>query len=417
LRGEPMNILFATPVQPFANKPRPHHLIKSLAARGHSVHLLAQASSWREVDGVTEDPRWRPVQDACSSIDWVVIPKIRSLAQCAVSVPTPTPLRVAYCRSPEYRRKAEALIERHGCELAHVHRDRLAPAFRELDTPKVLDANDCMTLYLRQTMRYGSPRYRVLSAFELTKIRAHEARMAAGYSACLVTGEADARALRAIGCPEPIDVVPNGVDERFFRCEPEEAEDTVVFVGTMHYPPNVDAALWFTKHIWPRVKAARPGARLRLVGHRPSAAVRRLSRLPGVEVTGSVPDVMPHLASATVFVAPLRIGGGFPNKVAEALAAGVPAVATPAGNGGVRGLVPGDHLLVAETAEEFVRRTLALLEDAGLRGRLRESGRRFMWANYRWDNIGAQLERIHGAAIGRARSKRRDEPLKMGETT
>jgi hypothetical protein len=58
-----VNILFATPVQPFANKPRPHHLIKSLAARGHSVHLLAQASSWREVDGVTEDPRWRPVQD------------------------------------------------------------------------------------------------------------------------------------------------------------------------------------------------------------------------------------------------------------------------------------------------------------------------------------------------------------------
>jgi glycosyltransferase involved in cell wall biosynthesis len=167
----------------------------------------------------------------------------------------------------------------------------------------------------------------------------------------------------------------------------------------MYYPPNVDAATWFTKRIFPRIKAVRPGTRLRLVGSRPTGAVRHLARISGVEVTGTVPDIVPYLERATVFVAPIRIGGGFPNKVAEALAAGVPTVATPTAHAGISGLVPGTHLVEATDPEEFASRTLQLLGDAGRRNRLRAFGQSFMRARYDWDEVVERLENTYISSI------------------
>jgi polysaccharide biosynthesis protein PslH len=135
------------------------------------------------------------------------------------------------------------------------------------------------------------------------------------------------------------------------------------------------------------------------VGSRPTRAVRRLARISGVEVTGTVRDIGPYLEYATVFVAPIRIGGGFPNKIAEALAAGIPTVATPAAHAGIPDLVPGAHLLEATNSEEFASRTLQLLEDAGLRNRLRVSGRDFMRAGYGWDEVVERLENIYISSI------------------
>lgn len=394
-----MKILFATPVQPLANKPRPHHLVKGLAARGHSVHLLIQVPSEKAAANMTGDPSWRELAEVCASVDQVVVSTVRSVAQSAASLPTRTPLRVAYCNSTRFKQRAQELMRQHDCDVVHVHRDRLAPAFRSLEHPKVLDANDCMTLYLRQMLHFGKVSTRVLSAFELIKTPSHEARMAAGYAACLVTSETDAQTLRSLNGNQDVKVIPNGVDDRFFAAEPRDAPDSVLFVGTMNYAPNVDAAVWFARRVWPRIRAARPQTTFRILGHKPVASVRRLDRLPGVEVTGSVPSVIPALESATVFVAPLRVGGGFSNKIAEALAAGVPTVATPPARAGIPGVVPGVHLLEGRGEEELARQTLALLEDASLRDRLRGAGRELIGRDYRWERICARLEAVHHAAM------------------
>jgi glycosyltransferase involved in cell wall biosynthesis len=394
-----VKILFATPVMPGPNKPRPHHFVKGLAARGHSVHLLIQVPSERAAMDLSQNASWLEVSDACASVDLVIVPAVRSVVQCAASLPTKTPLRVAYCESPRFTRRAQELIREYDCDVMHVHRDRLAPAFSALDIPKVLDANDCMTLYLRQMLRYGRLSTRMLSAFELIKTPSHEARMMAGYSACLVTSEKDAKALRSLGSQGEVKIIPNGVDGRFSAAQPKDVRDSVVFVGTMNYAPNVDAAIWFARRVWPQIRSARPQATLRLVGHKPVRGVRRLARLPGVEVTGSVPNVIPSLESATVFVAPLRVGGGFPNKIAEALAAGVPTVATPTARAGIPEVVPETHLLEGRDADQLAGQTLLLLEDDSLRGRLREAGRQLMREHYGWDRISARLEEVHRLAV------------------
>jgi glycosyltransferase involved in cell wall biosynthesis len=98
----------------------------------------------------------------------------------------------------------------------------------------------------------------------------------------------------------------------------------------MDYEPNVQGAVWLAKEVWPLVRRAIPDAELKLVGARPTTAVQRLAALPGVSVTGTVPDVRPFLWSSRVAFAPLFTARGLHNKVLEALAAGLPTVVTPA---------------------------------------------------------------------------------------
>jgi glycosyltransferase involved in cell wall biosynthesis len=249
-------------------------------------------------------------------------------------------------------------------------------------------------------LHYGPLLKRLISAVELLKMPGFEGKMAAGYSICLVTSYEDAQALRSVGLQTELKVLPNGVDARLFDCTPSATNDTLLFVGGLYYAPNADAAKWFTRYIFPRVKRARPKVQLHLVGQWPGRAVQRLARIPGVMVTGTVWDVMSYLERTTVFVAPLRVGGGFPNKVGEALAAGVPVVATPAAYAGIPGLEHGTHLLEAKDPEEFANKTLQLLEDPDLRSRLSDAGRNFMQASpYTWDNIVARLESTYHSSI------------------
>lgn len=360
---------------------------------------MTQLSSERAAGELSEAPGWREVVNACASVSWVVVPKSHSYARCVASLPTRTPLRVAYCRSPAFARTARQLVHQHGCDVLHVDRKRIAPNLESLPLPKVLDATDSIALYAKQTLRYGSFSERLVSVLELLKVPPFEVEVCAGFSACLATTEEDARALGPAEQGTRLEVLPNGVDGRLFGCAPRGGTDSLLFVGTMNYFPNVDAATWFAERVFPRIRAARPRVRLRLVGSKPNRAVRRLARVPGVEVTGMVPNVVPYLESATVFVAPMRVGGGFPNKVAEALAAKLPTVATPAAYAGIAGLVPGTHLLAATSPEEFASRTLRLLGDADLRNRLGSAGREFMHANYGWDRMVDSLEGIYASVL------------------
>ena len=386
-----MRILFVVPYPPLLTKPRPHHFLRRLAARGHEIHLLAQTTAAEEASAV--GPGWDAVVDASASVTWDVVPRSRSIARALTSLPTRTPLRVAYVRSRRLASLAAELIERHGIDLIHVDRERLGPILRDIPRPKVLDATDSLTLYLRQARRFARGPEKLVAALELAKMPGYERRMALGYGACLVTTEADARALA--GGAAPVEVVPNGVDEALFEVEREPDGRSILFVGTMSYPPNVDAALWLAHEILPRVRERHADARLVLVGHRPAPAVERLAGREGIEVTGAVPDVVPYLRSAAVFAAPMRIGGGFPNKVAEALATGVPVVATRQGFEGITGVRPDEHLLEAGEPREFADAVVRLLGEPGLGDRLAAAAKEHLRAEHTWSAVVDRLEAVY----------------------
>jgi glycosyltransferase involved in cell wall biosynthesis len=133
-----------------------------------------------------------------------------------------------------------------------------------------------------------------------------------------------------------------------------------VFTGVFDYGPNEAAAMWLMREVWPRVQAARPDARLSLVGSRPSPSVQQQASSSGVTITGAVPDVRPFLWEAAVAVAPIFMSHGVQNKVLEAVAAGLPVVTTTAV---ADGLPAGAAAAcsIADTPDAFAREILRLL--------------------------------------------------------
>lgn len=204
----------------------------------------------------------------------------------------------------------------------------LRPPFDHV--PLVLDMVDVDSEKWRSLSATVSPPRAWVYRREATVLAAFERRVAERAVTTLVINEKERAALAAIAPGSDIRTVTNGVDLDAFRpLEPPPPSSTVVFCGVMNYAPNEEGATWLVREVWPAVVAARPDARLELVGSQPSAAVRALAG-PSVVVTGAVPHPRDYLWKAAVAAAPLQTARGLQNKVLEALAAGTPVVTTPA---------------------------------------------------------------------------------------
>jgi sugar transferase (PEP-CTERM/EpsH1 system associated) len=209
------------------------------------------------------------------------------------------------------------------------------------------------------------------------------------------------RALFLTAAPEcvgRVDAMGNGVDAEFFSPEHDLAspypagEIPVVFTGAMDYWPNVDAAVWFAGEILPRLRRRHPARRFYIVGRSPDPAVQALAG-EGTVVTGTVDDVRPYLAHAAVVVAPLRIARGIQNKVLEAMAMARPVVASTACAGPIAA-EPGQELLAAETADDYVARIESLLADPAHADNIGRAARNRVLASYSWDAHLALIDRF-----------------------
>jgi sugar transferase (PEP-CTERM/EpsH1 system associated) len=197
---------------------------------------------------------------------------------------------------------------------------------------------------------------------EALHLGAFEQMAVARAGVSLVVNDRERDAVRRL-CPGArVQVLPNGVDLESLRpVSPPVTGQRVVFCGVMDYQPNEDGVRWFVRDVWPRVRASCPSATFTIVGSNPTAAIRNLASPPkGIDVTGRVDDVKPHLWNAAVSVAPLQVARGIQNKVLEAVAAGLPTVVTPSVFEGLPDEVRA-ACRVAVTAEQFASETIALL--------------------------------------------------------
>ncbi|NQU75145.1 MAG: TIGR03087 family PEP-CTERM/XrtA system glycosyltransferase, partial [Planctomycetes bacterium] len=222
-----------------------------------------------------------------------------------------------------------------------------------------------------------------LYRMEADRVRRLERRAVHTCEAVLVVSEAEISAME--GPCEKIHAVGNGVDLDFFAPADPPADDrpSLVFTGTMDYRPNAEGVCWFVKQVWPVLRKQLPTATFTIVGRDPTVAVRRLANVPGVYITGTVADVRPYLAAASVAVAPLLIARGIQNKVLEAMAIGRAVVASPAALEGLD-VRPGSDVLAAETPQQWQQCLTQLLTDAARRKALGLAARQLVERLYSW---------------------------------
>jgi glycosyltransferase involved in cell wall biosynthesis len=226
--------------------------------------------------------------------------------------------------------------------------------------------------------------------------RAYERFMFTPYRRTVVVSEADRDELRGINPSLNIDVIPNGVDLRYFTPDNRETREpyTLLFTGNYEYAPNVDAALRLAREVLPAVQARIPEARLWLVGNAPPPELLALAN-DSITVTGRVPDVRPYLARASVFVSALCFGAGIKNKVLEALAMGCPVIATPLSVDGIEAR-DGQEVVIAGL-DALPETVIRLLNDAPLRRTLSANGRALIESRYSWARVAEMYERLYQA--------------------
>lgn len=309
-----------------------------------------------------------------------------------------TPYDVNWLRS---RRFAEAVSS--ACTVAydaiHVDSIGLIPYLpREVLHKTVLNHHNVEShMLFRRASQEASRWRRQYISREAVKLAHLEAATCPAVGLNVVVSRLDGERLQELAPNSRIHVVENGVDVDYFTPGPaaRSGARSLVFAGSMGWYPNANAMTFFLQDVWPMLLSKDPEYRLSIVGHNPPPSLRTLAGgLPNVTVTGSVPDVRPHLERAAVYVCPILDGGGTRLKVLDALSMQRALVATPLAVEGL-GLVPGRHFMPAATPAEFVESILSLRDDPAKRDALGRAGREFVEGHFSWSLIAGRLSEAY----------------------
>lgn len=388
-----MKILYVCHRFPFppkrGGKIRPFNMIRHLSGQGHQVTVCSLA---RSDDEAAEGEGIAP---HCERYFAGRVSNPVQALRMVARLPVATPSSMGFFYSPELAARIRQLLRDERWDLIFVHCSSVAQYVEHVrDVPKILDFGDMDSQKWLEYAHYKPFPLSLGYRLEGGKMLAAEKRLARRFDLCTATTRAEWETLDGYATGVASDWFPNGVDSAFFSPDGGDYDpDTISFIGRMDYYPNQECMFRFCRDTWPRLRERRPSMKLVIVGADPSPAVRRLAELPGVTVTGSVPDVRPYVRRSAAMVAPLAIARGTQNKILEAMAMGVPVVTSPVAAGGVDAEA-AKHFLVADSPEAYSEAILRIASDPSERARLAAAGRERMLSHHHWPHSMARLDRI-----------------------
>ena len=401
------------------DKVRSYNLLKYLAGR-YRVHLGAF------VDDDADFAHVPALRELCGECHLVKLSPELAKARSLVGLVTGEPLTLPYYRSAAMHQWVQQLLRT--TRLQGVVAFSAAMAQYVMATkgiPRVADLVDVDSDKWRQYATTQPWPYSAIYRRESRVLLDYEREIARQFDATVFVSSPEAALFRQLA-PEAADKVwhvNNGVDADYFspaRTYPNPSGDStqvLAFTGAMDYWPNVDAVVSFAQGVFPSVRRSVPGARFYIVGARPTPEVLKLAELPGVTVTGAVPDMRPYLAHAKLAVAPLRIARGVQNKVLEAMAMARPVLASQQAAEGIEARA-GTEFLVAGDDAQFAREAIRLLENDDVAG-LGAAARARVVATYIWAASLSRFDQLLQGGNGMAAPQRAaaDNVFRTGATS
>ena len=377
-------------------KLRTWHLMRQLAAR-HDITYLSFAEPFER-----EEHR-AGMREVCRRLE--TVPRsdaakgtLRFYADAARYVVDPVPYAVAKYRSQAYTRRLRELLaaERFDAVVC----DFLPPV---VNLPAALPGRSILfthnveaEIWRRHVETAANPISRRLLTQQWHRMLRFERAALQRFDTVVAVSAADADTFRRLypgSLRSPVHVVKTGVDTQYFAPMPETPARRahIVFTGSMDWLPNEDGMVHFVRDILPLIRRAEPETTLSIIGRSPTPAVRRLAEEPGVEVTGSVADVRPHIAAGSLYVVPLRIGGGTRLKIFEAMGMAKAIVSTTIGAEGLP-VSNGRDIVLADDAPAFAGAVVELMRDGDKRRELEQAARRLVVERYDWSAVAQDFE-------------------------
>jgi len=390
-----MNILVLTPYVPyppnFGGSVRIFHLIRQLS-RMHDVHLLTYRE---EVGG--GDPKG--VDPFCKTV--TVVPRIvgDKRRQQLLSLLSLRSFQVRFHYSHAMQAALDRLVAEQGIDVILVEFSQMTGFRFPRGVPVVLDEHNVeFDLLDRMAAREGGVIRRWFNRIEAAKFRREELAAARDAAVTLVTSERDGEVLSRHVPGLRTATITNGVDcDHFRRPAGPRTPNSAVFVGATHYFPNEDGVLFFLDDVHERIRRHCPDFTFTVVGGKPPPSLTT-RQSDSVAVTGYVDDVRPFMWDASVFVVPLRMGGGTRFKIVEAFAAGIPVVSTRLGAEGIP-VEHGRELLLADDPADFASAVLRVLAEPALADSLAQAGLEFVRRHFDWSVIGDKLNAALDEAV------------------
>lgn len=369
-------------------------ILKELSSRGHEIYLLAGNA------GPTPSPD-NPVAVLCKHVAYYRPPASSQRSNALLSglraLFSPYPYTNSKFGSNEIRRVIREILADQHFDLILANFAFLAdsvPSKVAKSTPVVFDEHESEGLLWRQYMRRGNVAMRVFGLLNVLKVAWFQKRLVSRIAAILCASDRETEFARSfIPANVGLWTVPNGIDADSYTSllTAQKDSNTIILCGGLGVFRNRLAALWFAQTVFPAVRKEIPDAEFWIVGSNPNQEIRDLEKVPGIHVTGTVEDTRPYYARAAVAVAPYRFGEGTKLKVLEAMASGVPVVATPIGCQGID-VVDGEQVLIAESETDFGDQVINLLRDPRKRAQMAGAARRRIEEKYTWKKIVDDVE-------------------------
>lgn len=331
------------------------------------------------------------VKPYCSSITVFRLRILPVIWNLILAVFNGKPLQAGYY----YNRNAQKLINKQIDVLSpdHIYCQLLrtaAYAFKT-DIPKTLDYQDVFSKGVERRIPSANFLMKILFAFEMRRLRKYEQFVFGKFDNKIIISKPDRDCIPHEN-KEQIVIIPNGVDQEYFKPFKTKKITDLVFIGNMGYPPNIDCAEYLANKVLPLIHSKHPEIKLTLAGATPHARVRALAS-EKVKVTGWVDDIRVYYAGAKIFLAPMQMGTGLQNKLLEAMAMRLPSITSSLCNAALLGN-EGTEILIGNTPEEVADHAIKLLENNEFADSIALNGYLFIKSTYSWEGSTNKLAEI-----------------------
>lgn len=366
------------------DKLRAFHQLRVLSKK-HEIHLFALSHKNVKESDVEK------VKLYCKSI---IIYRLRIIPvawNLCLSLFNGRPLQAGYYYSKNAQKLINKKIEQIKPDHVYCQLLRTAAYVFDCKLPKTLDYQDVFSKGIERRIPSANLFMKLFLKFELKRLRIYERYVFDKFDNKTIITKPDRDQI-----PHPekeeIVIIPNGVDQEYFKPFKKELISELLFTGNMGYPPNIDCAEYLVNKVLPIIHQKYPKVRLTIAGASPHSKVKALAS-DKVFVTGWVDDIRDYYAGTLIFMAPMQLGTGLQNKLLEAMAMRLPCITSSLCNSALLA-TENMEILVGNTPHEVAQQAIRLLDNPEFAGTIANNGFTFVTSKYSWEGATQKLSNL-----------------------